>query len=120
MKVAANKPRRNGTVRCAIYTRKSSSARYLPLRLAPRSNGAGQGASGRRLALPSGEFRQYINASQRYLGLLDFSTTSLGLSRLRRRCPCRIPPETAAVSRRSPTVIKTGVNTRIGWLSDQD
>src|SRR5947207_2686292 len=29
-------------------------------------------------------------------------------------------PGTAAVSRRSPTVIKAGVNTRLGWLSDQD
>jgi hypothetical protein len=46
----------------------------------------------RRLALPSGEFRQYIDASQRYLGLLDLSTRSLSLSRLRRRRSCRIPP----------------------------
>src|SRR3954452_3906166 len=43
-----------------------------------------------------------------------------GLSRPRRHRSCRIPPGTAAVSRRSPTVIKTGVNTRLGWLSDQD
>src|SRR4051794_18763195 len=43
-----------------------------------------------------------------------------GLSRPRRHRSCRIPPGTAAVSRRSPTVIKTGVSTRLGWLSDQD
>src|SRR4051812_30456103 len=81
-----------------------------------------QHRGGHALALPSAEFRQYINASQRYLGPVILSirvSWSFPTAPTRRRS-CRIPPRTVAVSRRSPTVIKTGVNTRLGWLSDQD
>src|SRR3954454_12731809 len=72
------------------------------------------------LALPSAEFRQYINAPQRYLGPVALSIRLFGLSRLHRRRSCRRGPGNCGGFAPTPRGHRTGVKPPLGWLSDQD
>src|SRR3954454_9310990 len=72
------------------------------------------------LALPSAEFRQYINAPQRCLGPVALSIRLFGLSRLHRRRSCRRGPGNCGGFPPTPPIIKTAVRPPLGCLSNQN